>query len=164
VTDLFTNSWARWSHCRSYRYLLARRWGLGPTVTYIMLNPSTADEVQNDPTVERCQRRAIADGFDGLNVVNLFAYRATDPAEMKKALDPVGQENGLHILAAALMSKRVVCAWGSHGNFNGRADEVLSLLRMVKVQPFCLGLNQDGQPKHPLYVGYEVKPRLMEVK
>ncbi|MEH6402829.1 MAG: DUF1643 domain-containing protein, partial [Sneathiella sp.] len=86
----FKESGAEFSDCNKYRYSLWRRWDAGPTVSFLMLNPSTADGSSNDPTVERCHRRAVAMGFGALEVINIFGFRATDPKDLKKAKDPVG--------------------------------------------------------------------------
>jgi hypothetical protein len=150
---------AEFSPCRAYRYRLWRFWGPEKPCCFIMLNPSTADEVANDPTVERCERRARSMGHGGLIVVNLFAFRATDPAEMKRQADPIGPGNGEAILKAAQDSDRVICAWGNHGTYLGRSRFVREMLRMAGVQPQILALNSSGEPKHPLYVNYAVQPK-----
>ena len=125
-----------------------------------MLNPSTATEVQNDPTVERCERRARAMGFGGFAVANIFAYRATDPRVMRAAADPVGPENDAAILALTGVADRVLCAWGTHGAHLGRGAAVEALLRGQGAALFHLGLTQAGAPKHPLYIGYAAQPQL----
>jgi hypothetical protein len=137
---------------RLYRYLLLRRWAPGGIVAFLMLNPSTADEYFNDPTVERCERRARALGAGAIVVANLFAFRSTDPAGLKQADDPIGPENGAAILEACRGADRVVCAWGTHGG--GRGLVVLEALRRNGIRLECLGVNADGSPKHPLYVPY----------
>lgn len=123
-----------------------------------MLNPSTADEVANDPTVERCERRARMWGYRRLIVTNLFAFRATDPRDMKAAIDPVGAENDAAILAAAEVSDLVLCAWGTHGNHLRRADRVRALLDSQRVRLKCLRMAKGGAPCHPLYLPYELEP------
>jgi len=96
---------ATFSDCRTYRYSLTRRWGDGEIQTWLMLNPSTADEVKNDPTVERCQRRAQQSGFGALEVVNIFALRSTDPSALYvDGIDPIGPDNDQYILDAAARS------------------------------------------------------------
>lgn len=155
-------SGARFSPCGRYRYLLWRIWDEDrPPAVFVMLNPSTADEIDNDPTVERCQRRAKALGFGGLRVVNIFGLRSTDPQALYSDKDPIGPENDETILEATIGAGIVICAWGTHGNFLGRGLQVLSLFRRVGVMPYCLQLNADGTPTHPLYVGYEVLPQPM---
>jgi hypothetical protein len=123
-----------------------------------MLNPSTADEFKNDPTVERCERRARALGFGAFRVTNIFAYRATDPKVMRAAEDPVGPHNDAAILEACDWAASVVCAWGTHGAYLSRGEEVIDLLKRAGVRPLTLGLSKHGHPKHPLYIGYAVQP------
>lgn len=150
---------AIYSPCEAYRYALTRIWNAaGGRVAFVMLNPSTATEVQNDPTVERCERRARALGFGGFRVVNIFAYRATDPRVMRAEADPVGADNDAAIAEAAVWADRIVCAWGSHGAHMARGAAVESLLRSTGKPLFHLGLTQAGAPKHPLYIGYAVQP------
>ncbi len=157
--DLLRQSWAVYSDCERYRYSLQRAWegGLG-RVTFVMLNPSTATEVQNDPTVERCERRARAMGYSAFQVVNIFAFRATDPADMRRAADPIGPENDAAILAAAAWADRIICAWGTHGAHLERGPQVAQMLRMAGHDLFHLGLSKGGAPKHPLYIGYSIQP------
>ena len=156
---LFEDSGALFSECGKYRYRLWRTWSDKPALCFLMLNPSTADEISNDPTVERCERRARSMGFGGLQVINIFAYRATDPKVMKAQADPIGTENDRHILDAVRESGMVVCAWGKHGEHMGWGKEVIDLLGRAEVKTHCLKLNKDGQPAHPLYIGYDVLPK-----
>lgn len=142
-----------------YRYLLYRSWSNNPSVNFVMLNPSTADEIDNDPTVERCQRRADAMGFGGLIVTNIFAFRATDPKEMKAESCPIGEENDAWLLAAASWCDMIVCAWGSHGSHKGRSASVKQLLKSNYPDKLhYLRLTQRGQPQHPLYIPYTSLP------
>jgi len=154
------DSVAVYSDDLTYRYALTRVWGAGARrLCFVMLNPSTATEVQNDPTVERCERRARALGHDGFAVANIFAYRATDPRVMRAAADPVGPANDAAILQlAAWAGGTVVCAWGTHGAHLGRGAAVEVLLRAAGYGLSHLGLTQGGAPKHPLYVGYDRHP------
>lgn len=155
------DSWAEYSPCEVWRYSLTRVWdGAGGRVCFVMLNPSTATEVQNDPTVERCERRARALGYGAFRVCNIFAYRATDPRVMRAAPDPVGPLNDAAIMAGADWAGTVVCAWGTHGAHLGRGAAVERLLRGTGARLFHLGLSQAGHPKHPLYIGYDVAPQL----
>lgn len=154
-------STAQYSDCERYRYALTRVWDpAGRRVLFVMLNPSTATEVQNDPTVERCERRARALGFGGFRVTNIFAWRDTDPRAMRAAEDPVGPENDAAILAGAAWADQVVAAWGTHGAHLGRGARVEALLRGAGRPLFHLGLSQAGHPKHPLYIAYSQKPQL----
>ena len=152
---------AVYSACESYRYLLWRDWGQGARrVGFVMLNPSTATEVQNDPTVERCERRARALGFDGFGVANIFAYRATDPKVMRAQGDPVGPGNDAAIAQLAAGVDMVICAWGTHGAHLGRGAAVQALLRGLNRPLHHLGLTKDGAPKHPLYIAYSQAPQI----
>lgn len=151
---------AIYSDCERYRYALTREWGGAGRVLFVMLNPSTATEVQNDPTVERCERRARALGYGAFRVCNIFAWRDTDPKKMRAAAEPVGAENDAAILEAAAWADRIVCAWGTHGAHMDRGPAVERLLRGTGRDLFHLGLTQAGHPKHPLYIGYSVQPML----
>lgn len=139
---------------RRYRYVLGRRWAAdGPLATFIMLNPSTADAEVDDPTVRRCIAFARSWGMAALHVVNLYAFRATKPADMFAAADPVGPENDRyltsHAMAACTGGMPLIAAWGA----NARPDRVAHVLRlpgMVALQ--ALGVTKDGAPRHPLYL------------
>ena len=153
------DSAALYSPCMRYRYALTRIWDAeGARVLFVMLNPSTATEVQNDPTVERCERRARALGFGGFRVCNIFAFRATDPRVMRAAPDPVGPGNDAAITEGAHWAAQIVCAWGTHGAHLGRGAAVEALLRATGKPLFHLGLSKAGHPKHPLYIGYRHQP------
>ena len=150
---------AVYSPCEAYRYLLTREWQAGGRkALFVMLNPSTATEVQNDPTVERCERRARALGFGGFRVTNIFAFRATDPKVMRAQADPVGPGNDAAIAESAAWADQIICAWGSHGAYLARGAAVTQLLRATDKTLSHLGLTQGGEPKHPLYIGYAVQP------
>ena len=143
----------------AYRYQLIRVWdSSGPRVNFVMLNPSTATEVQNDPTVERCERRARTLGFGAFQVTNIFAYRATDPREMRAQADPIGAENDNAIRTAANWANQIICAWGTHGAHLERGAAVENLLRAGKQPLFHLGLSKAGHPKHPLDLSYATAP------
>lgn len=161
--SLFEQSGAVFSPCRKYRYRLWRTWSDAAPAVFVMLNPSTADEIENDPTVERCERRARAMGYGGLRVANIFALRSTDPSALYIEQDPVGPDNDAAILESVAGAGLVVCAWGAHGNLHDRGLAVLRLLRDAGVTPHYLHMNRDGTPKHPLYVGYDVQPKAWEV-
>jgi len=154
---------AEYSDCEAYRYTLTRVWGeAGQRALFIMLNPSTATEVQNDPTVERCERRARALGFGAFRVLNIFAYRATDPRTMRAVADPVGPGNDAAILGSLPWCDKVICAWGTHGAHLGRGPSVEAMLRAAGQPLWHLGLSKAGHPKHPLYIGYDVQPQPWE--
>ncbi len=152
-------STAVYSDCESYRYSLTRVWDPeGRKALFVMLNPSTATEVQNDPTVERCERRARALGFGAFQVTNIFAWRDTDPRKMRAALDPVGPGNDAAILEGVQWADQVIAAWGTHGSHLERGPTVETLLRNTGHPLFHLGLTKDGHPKHPLYIAYTQQP------
>lgn len=162
ITKRFTKgdavSEAVYSDCQRYRYLLTRAWGPGPKALFVMLNPSTATEVQNDPTVERCERRARALGFGAFRVTNIFAFRATDPKVMRAEPDPVGPGNNAAIADSAIWADAVLCAWGNHGSHLDRGAQVEALLRGTGSRLQHLGLTGQNQPRHPLYVSYGQQP------
>jgi hypothetical protein len=141
---------ALFSSCGRFRYRLGRRWGEGPAVAFVLLNPSTADDKVDDPTVRRCIDFARRLGFGGLEVVNLYADVATDPGDLRRAGYPVGEENDRHITEAVGECQRVVLAWGVHAGRQARPDEVLRLLREAGVAPCCLRATSSGHPEHPL--------------
>lgn len=152
---------AVYSPCAAYRYLLTRVWAPdAERALFIMLNPSTATELQNDPTVERCERRARALGFGGFRVCNIFALRATDPRALRQVADPVGPLNDAAILGSVGWGARIVCGWGTHGALLGRGTQVEAALRGSGADLWHLGLTKAGAPKHPLYIGYDVQPVL----
>ncbi len=152
---------AVYSDCERYRYLLTRVWQPGGgQALFVMLNPSTATEVQNDPTVERCERRARALGYGAFRVVNIFAWRATDPRDMRKVADPVGPDNDAAIAGSVDWADAIVCAWGTHGAHLGRGAAVERLLRATGKDLLVLGVTREGHPQHPLYIGYDRQPRL----
>lgn len=161
--SLFDQTGALFSPCKKYRYRLWRVWGEQPSAVFVMLNPSTADEIVNDPTVERCERRARAMGYGGLRVANIFALRSTDPAALYSHPEPIGEGNDKAILDSVSGAGIVICAWGGHGNLNNRGAAVLDLIRDAGATPHYLVLNKDGTPKHPLYVGYDVLPTAWEI-
>lgn len=157
-------STATYSDCERYRYALTRVWDTaGRRVHFVMLNPSTATEVQNDPTVERCERRARTLGFGSFTVTNIFAWRDTDPRAMKAAKDPVGPANDTAIRAACDAADTIIAAWGTHGAHLGRGDQVERLLRGQSRPLFHLGLSKAGHPKHPLYIAYTEQPQVWDL-
>lgn len=155
------------SNCGKYRYDLQRWWG-EPLLTvekacvFVMLNPSTADGTKDDPTIGRCVGFADAWGYKRLVVLNLFAFRATEPREMFKSDDPVGPLSefyyGLHLANAGL----TVAAWGAHGEFRKRAKVVRETFTRYGFPLHHLGLTQMGHPKHPLYLKADTKPEPWE--
>lgn len=121
---------------------------------FIGLNPSTADEVQDDPTVRRCIRYAQSWGYGALCMANIFAYRATDPRIMMEAADPVGPDNDYQLVELAARASVIIAAWGVHGTFQGRGDAVRSMLPNLHY----LRLTKDGSPAHPLYLPRTLVP------
>ncbi len=155
------HSTATYSDCERYRYQLTRVWDPhGDKALFVMLNPSTATEVQNDPTVERCERRARALGFGAFQVTNIFAWRDTDPRMMRAAGDPVGPQNDAVIVDGCHWADRIICAWGAHGEHLNRGRAVEALLRATDLPLFHLGLTKAGHPKHPLYIAYSQQPEV----
>lgn len=133
----------------TYRYRLWREWDAGlPRVCFVMLNPSTADAERDDPTIRRCTGFARQWGYGSLEVVNLFAFRATHPADLRRAPDPIGPENDSCLVQATRDAARTIAAWGCHGTFRGRSEIVAGLL---PDDTHCFGRTQTGQPLHPLY-------------
>lgn len=156
---LASDSGAAFSPCRRWRYFLWRRWDrAGPVANFLMLNPSTADEVKLDPTCSRARDYAVRWGYGALIVTNVFAWRATDPGALTKAGDPVGPANDRAIVRAAHEAAIVVCAWGNHGAHRGRADAVVRLLERAGVRLHALRVNGSGEPTHPLYLPRALKP------
>lgn len=143
-----------------YRYTLGRRWNepmperLPVLDLWVMLNPSTADATQDDPTIRRCVAFSRSWGADGIRVVNLFALRATDPAKLLTQPDPIGPRNDefirLAALATGVLGGRIITAWGGHSLAADRAEAVFELLWPQPV--YCLGTTKTGAPRHPLYV------------
>lgn len=146
------------SPCRTYRYTLWRGWGgmfEEPNfVMFIGLNPSTADETNDDPTIRRCIGYAKAWGFDGYLMTNLFAYRSTDPRVMKAHPEPIGPDNDKWLVDCAAKAGIVVAAWGTHGAHLGRGEYVRRLIPGLHY----LRLTKDGFPAHPLYLPADLKP------
>lgn len=151
---------AGFSECRTWRYWLTRSWAEGGrTLMVIGLNPSTADESVDDPTIRRCIGYAKAWGFSQLAMLNLFAYRATDPRHMKAATNPVGRENDQTLLWWANKAEMILGAWGTHGVHQSRAAHVYQILYDHPIH--CLGITKDGQPKHPLYLRADARPEIL---
>lgn len=145
-----------------YRYWLLRELvacAAGPyplhfkRILWIMLNPSTADCTHNDPTIKQCMAFSTLWGYHIMEVVNLFALRATDPRELDGLTDPIGEENNQWIRHAADSANLIVCAWGSNRFARCRARQVAETLADNAL--YCLVVNKDGMPKHPLYIAQD---------
>ena len=148
-------STAKFSPCRTYRYTLHRIWNEAlPPAMFIGLNPSTADEVKNDPTVRRCINFAIAWGYGGLIMTNIFALRSTDPNGLTRIGDPVGPRNDYWLKRSHAQAGVVVAAWGIWGQLQGRGAHVRALLPKLQ----CLGTTKGGDPRHPLYLRGDLRP------
>lgn len=136
-----------------YRYALTRTWGDGPMLTFVMLNPSTADAQQDDPTIRRCVGFARVLGYDGLRVVNLYAFRATKPTDLWRAADPTGGQRNDDLLTEvghlARHGQGIVAAWGAHARPD-RVTHVLSFPGWDRLT--ALGVTKAGAPRHPLYL------------
>lgn len=165
----------QFSECRRYRYTLWREWdtldmfegcndgerGEAIRHEYLMvigLNPSTADETKDDPTIRKCIGFAKRWGFGALCMTNLFAWRDTKPENMKKSPEPIGMDNRYWVAKCAAGAAMVLAAWGKNGSHLGQENKVAMWIRDVGVKMFCLCKNNDGSPMHPLYVPYETKP------
>jgi hypothetical protein len=152
------------SECGTYRYRLWRVWGPGAHVCFVMLNPSTADGQADDPTIRRCTGFAKSWGYDGFQVVNLFAYRSTDPKVLARLPEcRVGPENDRHILDVANQCPLVICAWGRNPRF-GRDLTVLRLLQDAGIEPHAIRILPGNVPAHPLMLPGVLRPVPLEVK
>lgn len=152
---------ATYSDCETYRYSLTRVWDDGGRkVAFIMLNPSKATEAQNDPTIERCERRARALGFGGFRAVNIFALRETDPKLLRAHPEPQGPDNDNAVAQACLWADVIVAGWGAHGEHLGQGDAMREVLRSTGRTIHCLGLTKAGHPRHPLYIAYAQQPEI----
>ncbi len=143
-----------------YRYQLSRTWDKGlPVLGFIMLNPSTADAIENDPTIKRCMVRARQLQYGGLVVVNLFAYRSTDRSILRKLARDVaiGPQNDAQILAGLTGCRRVIAGWGNDGTIHARHGEVVRMLDAANIQLHALRISRDGHPGHPLYLPYKLR-------
>lgn len=155
-------SMAIYSPCEHYRYVLHRKWAEGKMVAFIGLNPSTATEEQNDPTVRRCIGYAQAWKFGGMVMLNAFAYRSTDPLALRKLPDPNGPMNDVYLREWATKADMILACYGTHAMYRGRYREVKALLSDQKV--YHLGVTKDGHPKHPLYLRANLLPQEWRVR
>jgi len=150
---------ASFSRDRRYRYALGRRWGEGPTLTWVMLNPSMGDHRRDDPTIRRCIAFSQAWKFGGLRVVNLFALCSPEPRALLDAddlLGPRGERALREALGTSEGDRRVIAAWGNvHPRLAARAERVRALL---PAGTWCLGVTGRGEPRHPLYVRGDAQP------
>ena len=151
------------SDCLTFRYRLWRLWDDDkPRVTFAMLNPSKAAAVLDDPTIRKCVGFAQRLGYGGIEVVNLFAYRATDPADLRRAGFPVGPENDAHILAACTSATDVICAWGANAEHPAAAPRARAFRHLLSLRPvrmLTLATTRAGTPSHPLMLPYSCAPK-----
>lgn len=151
---------AEYSGDMRYRFEFERRWGDGPALPWVLLNPATGDtDGKPRPTLRRCIDRTRTFGFHALVIVNLFAYRATRPADLLTADDPIGEGNDEVLHRVTASAPMTVAAWGAHGRLLGRGREVRSRLPRGSV---CLGVTRTGEPRHPLYVALTTEPMALD--
>lgn len=157
------------SPCRQYRYTLWRLWDFEygentrgevqpPYAMFIGLNPSTADETKDDPTIRRCIAFAKQWGYGALCMTNLFAFRATSPKVMKQQDNPAGIDNQHHLLQCGSKAGIIVAAWGTNGSHQNRDLTVQDWLHKIGLTLHCLRTTKHGFPEHPLYVPRNTKP------
>ncbi|MEU4575976.1 DUF1643 domain-containing protein [Nonomuraea sp. NPDC023979] len=148
------------SGCRRYRYQLVRRWSDAPLAAWVLLNPSTADALTDDPTVRRCAGFARAWGWGGIELVNLYAWRTADPGQLREVADPVGPINDEFLASAAARAAEagapLVAGWGVRAE-SWRVEQVLALPGMDRL--CALALSKDGRPRHPLYLLKGLRPQ-----
>lgn len=142
------------SECGSYRYTLFRRFDFEPVrrVLFVMYNPSTADADIDDPTIRRCISFTKKFGFNAMEVINLYAYRSTDPKKLSEVEDPFGPKNLNHIHSSAQKANIVICAWGNNKIINDADKKMIETLKLHHNYLYCLKKNKDGSPAHPLYL------------
>lgn len=153
-----TRATATFSGDMRYRYKLSRKWGKGPVLVCILLNPSTGDEFKLETTTAGLRKRAENWGYDGIVVYNLFALISTDPQRIYEHDDPIGKYNDSFIrnlIDDEPEGSIVLCAWGNHGRLMNRDDEVVKLL---PEELYSLGVNKTGTPRHPLHMAHSIKP------
>ena len=144
-----SKSGATFSDCRKYRYALWRIWDdRAPKVMFIGLNPSTADEMTDDATIRRCTGFARSWDFGGIYMLNIFAFKATHPENLKKSADPIGDENDMYLTRYAEKSSLIIGAWGNHGVYLNRGAAVIEMFPAMQ----CLKMTKMNQPSHPLYL------------
>lgn len=162
ITKGSSSAGAVFSPCERYRYRLWRVWDAAkPKACFVMLNPSIANETILDPTVSRCKKRSEMLGYGGLEVVNLFGLRSTDPKALYEVSDPVGPDNPEAIYDAVEDCAIAICAWGSHGKLKNAGKPIMRSLQVFfPEKTHYLKLNSDGSPAHPLYLSYDLKPVL----
>ena len=135
-----------------YRYMLSRQWNEKKDfVNFVLFNPSTADDKEDDRTIKACISIAENLGYGGFYVTNLFAYRTSFPKELKNFTEPEGEKNDDYIKKYANLSKDIIVAWGNHGSFKNRDKHLIDTLSEINTL-YCLGHTKKGNPRHPLYL------------
>lgn len=158
-------SYAEISLCNTYRYFLQRTWDRdinNKMMTFIMLNPSKADALKDDPTIRKCVMLAKKENCSGIYVINLFALRSSQPKDLYIHNNPVGPDNDYWIDEITKKSKIIVVAWGNDGNLLNRDIEVCEKLKSLGLNLYCLGLNKNGSPKHPLARNIDINTKLVK--
>tara|TARA_B100000029_G_scaffold21638_2_gene21844 strand:+ start:2329 stop:2796 length:468 start_codon:yes stop_codon:yes gene_type:complete len=146
---------ALFSKDRAYRYALWRIWDKSlPKILFIGLNPSTANEIKDDPTNRRCKRYAYDWGYGGYIMSNIFAYRSTDPKKLKTINDPIGPKNNYWLKKLNKEATLTIGAWGNHGTLLNRGKKVINIIDEL----YCLRITKEGHPSHPLYLPSNLKP------
>ena len=159
--DLTILKGAIFSDDRKYRYALWRIWNPAkPFRLQIGLNPSKAGAEIDDPTITRGVKRAYLDGFGGFLQGNLYGYVSTIPDVLLGDGDFIGSENDDYLRWMIAHTNQTICGWGSFSPVVKRAQAVLAMI----TDPYCLGVNQDGQPMHPLYISYDIPVRHYKVR
>ena len=153
----YISTTCKFSKSRLYRYSLRRSWTreTNDQVLFIGLNPSTADSASDDPTIRRCVKFATDWGFGSLELVNLFAFRATYPKDLFQEQHPVGRYNDNWIKKAHQRSSLTIACWGSAGIYGNRSEIIMEFVDNL----FCIDLNKDNTPSHPLYLNSKLTPR-----
>lgn len=152
-----------------YRYSLTREWdNTKEKIVFVMLNPSTADGENNDPTTDKCEGFARRWGYGSLEIVNLFAFRSKKPTDLKKltAINAIGPENYNHLKRAIQAAEKIVIGWGENGVIHNCSKNpyLLMLLDDYKDKVYCFGKTANGQPLHPLYLSYDKPLQLEKIK
>jgi len=155
MKDLFDNDGATFDSTRQYRYCLWRKWDINlPFIMFIGLNPSTANEHSDDPTIRRVMRFARDWGYGGVFMLNLFAYVTTNPKQLLTCTDAIGPENDMYLFGVSKRCNRIIFAWGAFKETKERAKDIMLLFPNAE----ALVINKDGTPRHPLYVPGDVIP------
>lgn len=163
MNNRYLHSSVVFSDDRRYRYSLVRAWDTNkPKVSFCLLNPSTADETHDDATISRCIERARRLGYGSIEIVNLFAFKSTQPKYLYAARYPKGTRNFEYIIKAAKTAQLFIVGWGQHGRLHEQDKFILQKLKRTRVVVYCLGQNKNGTPRHPLYLSYNEPIQLLK--